>query len=390
MSVQSFGLVPSPYPCYIRLPSISSTSAVMFLTSRKPLREATAFVVLTLLAAFVFGAINLKIWSWRGFWTAYQISVIFYLVFSVLIGLIAPRIRSLLVPTREWPRGRAMILDVAVYVTLSLVGTFISFSIARILVGVDVLADAQSTYLYAFIAIIITLTIASSIYAVYFYRKMIHQINELKEAREAALNAELKALRAQINPHFLFNTLNSISQLTASDPSTADVLLQKLADVFRYVLGSFEKETVTLSEELDFIRDYLEIEKVRFGTKLTVRIEADPAMDDFRLPGLIVQPLVENAIKHGIADSLTATELIIETKVEMEMLIVTVSDNGVGMDPVHLADPRTLAKNGGIGIENIRKRLQALYGTDCGPTLLNRNSGGLSVVLKVPLKMPRP
>src|SRR5262249_46522754 len=126
---------------------------------------------------------------------------------------------------------------------------------------------------------------------------------ELREARLRQLLAEanLKALRAQLNPHFLFNTLNTILDLIGSEPEKAETMTERLADVFRHIMVRTERNMITVGEEIDFLRKYLEIEGVRFGDRLVASFDLDPRMAEEPIPSLILQPLVENAIKHGLA-----------------------------------------------------------------------------------------
>ena len=132
-----------------------------------------------------------------------------------------------------------------------------------------------------------------------FYREL--RETELQEERLKALaaEAELKALKAQINPHFLFNTLNTVAHLIRTDPLRAERTVERLAEVFRYALFAMDKEVVPLSEELSFLEDYLALERERFGDRLSVRTSFSPESLSVLVPPLILQPLVENAIRHG-------------------------------------------------------------------------------------------
>jgi len=176
------------------------------------------------------------------------------------------------------------------------------------------------------------------------------------EARLLAQHAELKALRMQIDPHFLFNSLNSISALTMTNPELARTMTTTLADFFRKSLSYGAKETIPLSEELSLLHHYLDIEKIRFGKRLTVQLTIDSETVTDLVPPLILQPLVENAIKHGIADSLDGGTITITTQKKNGRLFITVEN------PVESDAPKK--KGAGMGMEIVRQRLQTVYGNN--------------------------
>lgn len=171
-----------------------------------------------------------------------------------------------------------------------------------------------------------------------------------------AQDAELRALRAQIDPHFLFNSLNSISALTMQNPKAARDMTIKLADFFRISLKLGAQEFITLEEELALIRMFLDIEKVRFGARLKFEERISENALQTRIPPLLLQPLVENAIRHGVAHLVEGGTIQLSTHVNGKLLNIVVEN------PV---DPDTmLSKGTGVGLDNVRKRLHALYATD--------------------------
>jgi two-component system sensor histidine kinase AlgZ len=176
------------------------------------------------------------------------------------------------------------------------------------------------------------------------------------EARILAQNAELKALRMQIDPHFLFNSLNSISALTSTDPQQARTMTTTLADFFRKSLSYGAKRTITLKEELSLLDDYLAIEKIRFGKRLTVEKRIDAGSLAAHVPPLLLQPLLENAIKHGIANSLDGGTIVIASQTKNDRLFITVENP--------MEDDAPKGKGAGMGMEIVRKRLQTIYGND--------------------------
>jgi two-component system sensor histidine kinase AlgZ len=176
------------------------------------------------------------------------------------------------------------------------------------------------------------------------------------EARVFARDAELKALKAQINPHFLFNSLNSISALTSIDPSRARDMCVLLGDFLRLTLGLGEKPSVRFSEELDLLQKYMAIEKVRFGARLTMLEEIQEESKACLLPPLLLQPLVENAVKHGIASLPEGGEIRLAAERQDGRLAIVVENS---WDPE--APPR---RSGGMGLKNVQRRLEARYGKD--------------------------
>jgi two-component system sensor histidine kinase AlgZ len=179
----------------------------------------------------------------------------------------------------------------------------------------------------------------------------------VEASREAALqtrDAELRALKSQINPHFLFNCLNSISALTSTDPVRAREMCVLLSDFLRKTLGLGERESISWREELELARTYLEVEQVRFGARLQVEMQVDDACADCQVPPLVLQPLIENAIKHGIATMVDGGIVRLEGHVEDGNLAVRVENS---FDP-EAPSPR----RHGLGLRNVRSRLQTRFG----------------------------
>ena len=195
------------------------------------------------------------------------------------------------------------------------------------------------------------------------------------EARILARDAELKALRAQVNPHFLFNCLHSISALTSTDAGKAREMCILLADFLRTTLRLGGKETITLEEELALVRGYLAIEKVRFGARVHMEEEVDKGTTGFLLPPLLLQPLVENAIRHGIANLPEGGVIRLAAQGNDDAVSITVENS---FDPDTPSSLKT-----GLGLDNIRQRLNARYGTDA--SIAVRTDGNcFSVNLRLP------
>ena len=181
--------------------------------------------------------------------------------------------------------------------------------------------------------------------------------HRLQEQEKLLMAARVEALASQINPHFLFNTLTSISSLIRSQPETARTLIVKLSGLLRRLLRS-QEHFVTLREELDAIDEYLDIESIRFGPKLSIDKAIDPASLDVVLPSMLLQPLVENAIKHGLSPKIGAGRITIRSVMQEGHAIIDIIDNGVGVSPDHAH------RDGGIGLRNVNERLRVIYGAN--------------------------
>lgn len=197
--------------------------------------------------------------------------------------------------------------------------------------------------------------------------------------RELAVSAQLAALRAQVNPHFLFNSLNSIAQLIGTDPHKAEACVERLAEIYRYLLRRAHTDFVSLAEELSVAESYLEIERARFGDALRVEAHIDARARDLLLPSLILQPLVENAVKHGISPKVGGGRVTIEARIDDGDLRLAVRDTGVGF-----GDRRAVFERG-VGLRNVRDRLLRLYGADYAPQVISQPGAGTTVTLRIPV-----
>lgn len=199
------------------------------------------------------------------------------------------------------------------------------------------------------------------------------------QARELAARAQLEALRAQINPHFLFNSLNSIAQLISTDPDRAEECVERLAEIFRYLLQSENRSFVTLEDELDIADAYLDIERARFGDRLEVDFVIDEAVRHHIVPTLILQPLIENAVRHGVSQKVGGGRVSIEAGLDAGELRVVVRDTGVGMRSGIEA-----ALSRGVGLRNVYDRLVQLYGERYAPRIDSTPGTGTTVTVRVP------
>jgi two-component system LytT family sensor kinase len=207
---------------------------------------------------------------------------------------------------------------------------------------------------------------------------------KLEEQERLLLHARMEALQNQINPHFLFNTLNSISSLVRVDPDTARDLISKLATILRRLLNSTES-FVPLREEVEFIDNYLDIEVVRFGgDKLRVVKELAPASLDVMVPSMLLQPLVENSIKHGLSSKVEGGSIYLRSRLSDSKLVIEVEDDGVGIGGAHLTHSASRPGTG-IGMANVSERLHVLYGDTAGLTIDSHEGKGTLVRIRLPL-----
>jgi len=208
---------------------------------------------------------------------------------------------------------------------------------------------------------------------------------KLEEQERLLLQARMTALQNQINPHFLFNTLNSVSSLVRVAPDTARELILKLATILRRLLHSSDA-FVPLQDEIDFIDNYLDIEVVRFGRdKLRVVKELDPASLDVMVPSMLLQPLVENSIKHGLSSKIDGGSIYLRSQIADDHVNIEVEDDGVGMASAQILERPAGLGEGGIGIANVAERLKVLYGETARMTIDSHNGTGTLVRLRLPI-----
>lgn len=223
-------------------------------------------------------------------------------------------------------------------------------------------------------------TLAGCTYALGYYREV-----QARGVRETQLQmrlseARLKTLEAELHPHFLFNTLHAISTLVHTSPEAADRMISQLSDLLRLTLDRTGAARVTLQEEIEFLQKYLEIEQTRFQDRLTVQYEIDPNTLDAEVPRMILQPLAENAIKHGVSPKSGQGVVQIVSCIDGTRLWLEVRDNGVGLSGSARSQFRS-----GVGLANTRGRLECLYG-DAHQLEFSEGGGGLAVRIAIPLR----
>lgn len=214
------------------------------------------------------------------------------------------------------------------------------------------------------------------------------ELAELDRERKLAVDAKLGALRAQINPHFLFNTLNTIASKARTDPEEARQLLLRLSDFFRYAVRQ-DGHFAEFGQEYFFVRTYLSLEQARYGDRLRVRYDVDPRVLTAHVPVLAIQPLVENAVKHGLANKVEGGTVTLKARVDplTRTTSIRVSDDGVGMPPDLLKKITSEAVSApeGIGLRNVSERLDTLFGERYHFDIRSKEGEGTSVDLRIPL-----
>jgi len=221
-------------------------------------------------------------------------------------------------------------------------------------------------------------------HAISYYQKLRDREHQTSQLETQLTKAHLRALKSQLQPHFLFNTLHSISALMHTDVRAADRMMTRLSDLLRMSLENDGVQVTRLSRELEFVTGYLEIEKVRFGDRLGVTLEIAPETLDAQVPHLLLQPLVENAVRHGVARLSANGKLGILASHEGPSLHLVIRDNGPG-----LCDSGTSGAKAGLGLRATRERLQTLYGNHQSVDVRNLPEGGVEVSVRMPFHLVR-
>jgi len=316
---------------------------------------------------------------------AFKVEAIFWLTWSIFVPLIVSFTRRL--SKQPFPLYSVAMLHLALGIAASMLQRSITvvfwwyiapeyFSPAP-----SSLLEALSSRFYRFIplGLMFYAGVVMGTYILDFYKK--YREKELKAAQLESLlaSAELQSLKMQLHPHFLFNVLNSIAGLMHEDLRAADEMLARLGSFLRLTLDSSRAQLVPLHEELEFLRHYLAIEEIRFQDRLAVQWDIDPKTLDTQVPSLILQPIVENAIKHGVGDRSERGCVLIRSASQDGAVVLQVSDNGPGLN----AD--RLSQKAGIGITNTRLRLEEMYGGTSSMTFDRADGGGLCVTIHLPI-----
>ncbi len=282
-------------------------------------------------------------------------------------------------PLERKKRGRRLFFHFVAGVFFSFSKMVLEYMVIWRMIGlpareVSPVALQQNLLIYA--------AIVGIIYAFDYYGKYREHEVKASQLQAQLAQAQLQALKMQLHPHFLFNTLHAISTLVHKDPEAADRMIARLSDLLRLSLENLGVQEVPLQHELEFLERYLEIEQIRCGDRLTVRMNIEPEALDDMVPNFILQPIVENAIRHGIAPRAAPGRIEIHARRENGRLQLEVRDDGPG-----LPESKRETLKEGVGLANTQARLQQLYGAVHSFELSNAETGGLVVHLAIPLRM---
>jgi len=297
-----------------------------------------------------------------------------------LLGLMAiPVWRVCLrLPERQLPLRRVIGIHIWMGLTVVFVWEGVFHGI-MILLGDD-MSRLRDTWLWQILTSIITYSVmVAAMLAFQTSRLLTAQKRREAELQIVARDAEIRALKLMIRPHFFFNAMNAIYSLIQTRPKEAQEMVELLAALMRQTLEAAEDDLVSLDCELETVKTYLQIEKVRFGERLTVRMDPNGIAPDWAVPPFLLQPLVENAIKHGIAPKPGHGEIDVFVRAQDDQLEFTVRDTGPGIRPAVSADDRE-----GHGLSIVRRRLQTLYGQSFSIVQRNLEAGGFEVSIRIP------
>jgi signal transduction histidine kinase len=216
-----------------------------------------------------------------------------------------------------------------------------------------------------------------------YYERYLSSELRLERMERSLTEARLNALRMQLDPHFLFNALNTISSHVERDPKLTRRMIEHLGDLLRRSLETKDRQEVPLAEEMEFLAPYLEIQKIRFGEKLKIEIQIEPEVQNVMVPSLILQPLVENAIRHGISHRATGGTVIVSARKVDDQLEIRVQEDGVGLPPGW-----TLESSAGLGLSVTRERVKSLHPNgESSFAVRPRKNGGVEVDIFLPLRV---
>ena len=306
---------------------------------------------------------------------------LYHVVHILTLGALTGSVVWVARRTETWRPWSRVGLHIAIATVFAALVAFVGAAALRAATSAGAVPAPLASFELHFLAYFAVLAIASAIDFVAWRRD--HRLDEARLAeRSARLEAqlartELQILRSQLDPHFLFNALHVISELVHVDPSRADRMVARLGDLLRMSATLARSGDVALREELEFVNAYLEIQEARFGSRLRVVRHVDPATLDAAVPSLLVQPLVENAIRHGTSRRATGGQLEIITRRTGPSLVIEVLDDGPGFPADHVPDE-------GIGIGHTRARLSQLFGNSGGLELEPRPGGGTTARVRLP------
>lgn len=355
------------------------------LLSRRSLRWALYFALWTVLGVAFAGQLYLtqaeigRPVEWR---FALSRNLIDWYIFAVLAVPVIWLANRIPLERGDWRRR------LTIHVVASLVFSVLWMALRAIMAAaLEVNPDRTplgfwTAFTYALVAtfffnVLIYWAVVSVTHTVRLYRRDRDRELRTAELETRLARARLQALQMQLNPHFLFNTLHAISSLMHTNVDAADRMLVRLSELLRYALESTEEHEAPLHRELNFLQRYIEIEQTRFGDRLAIEKNIAPETLDALLPNLVLQPIIENAIQHGVEPHARRGQIVLESRREGDTLCVEIRDNGGGL-------PAGAQLQEGVGLSNCRARLEQLYGDRAKFRLGKAPEGGLAVNIVVP------
>ena len=346
---------------------------------------ATVLSLFSTAQAYRLTTLNLRVPYDIGVWSLLFLNTVYWYVpalFTLPIFYLARRYR---LDARRWGGALAIHITAALFFSVVHLGCML---VARLAMWpsagkpptVSWTSFAQRQYLMQLDWLLMTYSaIIGLSYALDYRRESQARAIKAAQLETRLAEARLKTLEAELHPHFLFNTLHAISTLVHTNPEAADRMISRLSDLLRLTFDGAGAAAVSLQEELEFLQKYLEIEQIRFQDRLSVLYDIDSETLDAEVPRLILQPLVENAIKHGVAPRSGRGLVQISARVREAALWIEVRDNGVGLN----GQPRSRLHSG-VGLANTRARLECLYGPSHSLEF-SEGTDGLAVQLQIPL-----
>lgn len=315
-----------------------------------------------------------------GWIRVYEISLVFaYCIRAGLIVIGLAILPPLLGTCRDLPEAspRRVLTVSLCYIGGAVLSSFGAAMIVNATLLPGFLGGPRAVLVSGMYAAVFSVLFTGINYARVFYFESVARARAEAQARAELAHAELRALRAQVNPHFLFNTLNSIAALISENPAAAEDMTTRLAETFRYTLATSDRSHAPLGDELAFVRSCLEIERTRFGDRLRVEEAIEPGLDSVPVPTLLLQPLVENAVLHGAGARVEGGLVRISARREGEQLILEVADDGPGIDGVG-------RPGNGFGLRSVRERL-ALAGPPHAVHIESAPGAGTRVRITLPM-----
>jgi two-component system, LytTR family, sensor kinase len=303
-------------------------------------------------------------------------------VWLALTPLVLYLARRFAFERRSWTRN--LLLHLAASIGFAFLQIAIYVSVTSLIALIFSTVPADGTFRSLFVSefhfdLLTYWAIIGLSHALDYYRKYREREIRASQLEARLARAQLDALKMQLQPHFLFNTLNTISVLMQEDVSVANRLLLRLSDLLRMALNTTDAHEVPLRQEVEFLRSYLEIEQTRFQDRLTVRLDIDPDASEAQVPNLILQPLVENAIRYAVAPRATKSTIEIRALRLNGQIKLQVRDDGPG-----ISEAQKAIELPGIGLRNTRSRLEKLYGRAHLFDLSMPEGGGLQVTIMIP------